>query len=116
MTGFETYVEGIVHIAVVRDLPVYRPSIVSTSEDLLEHVEILHLDEVRDRHSEQDSHAGLVLGSVLAACQHENLVGLVGGAVRHRQQQHDRAIASERVDAEALLCIEGKSEFPVRQY
>ena len=86
MTGFETYGEGIVHIAVVRDLPVYRPGIISTSEDLLKHVQILHLDKVRDRHGEQESYAGLVSGSVLAARQHENLVGLIGGAVWHREQ------------------------------
>ena len=116
VTGLEVDGEGVVDVTVVPNLPVDGPCIVPSPEHLLGHVEILDLDQIGLRNGEPYTDCRLVAGIILAGRYNYDFIGLFCDSIRHRKQQHDGAVSSERVYSEALLGVQRDAEFPVGQH
>ena len=101
----EIYVEGVIYVAVVCNLPTNGTRRVSTPENFLEHVKILNIDQMCLRHSKVDFLLLAIAWVADTPCIDSDLICFWFNSIRHRQLKEYRCVAPKRSYAKGPLSV-----------
>ena len=102
---FEIYVEGVIDVAVVCNLPTYGTRWVATPENFLKHVKVLNIDQVCLRHSKVDFLLLAIARVTNTPCIDGDLICFWFNSVWHRQLKEYSCVATKGSYAKGPLGV-----------
>ncbi len=101
----EIYVEGVIDVPVVCNLPAYGTRRVPSPENFLEHIKVLHIDQMCFRNSEVDFLLLPIARVANTPSIDSDIIRFWFDSIWHRQLEEYRCVPSKRSDTKGPLGV-----------